>query len=109
MALTEEKIAALKAKYGGELRCVETPFGEFVFKPPSRAAHDKWQDARLDKIGEPSAVSRELAMNCLCSPDYTFESLIAVLDKLPGLLQGEIMNAIGEMSGLTQKYPVSKL
>ena len=109
MTLAPEKITELKSKYGSRLRYIETEFGALLFKPPTRAAYDKWQDARLDKTGDPSSNARELAQHCLCEPDYSYEMLISVIDNLPGLLQGEIMTAIGELSGLVGDYAITKL
>lgn len=107
--LSEEKILDLKSRHGFDLRHVETPLGELVFKPPTRQAWDKYQDSRLDKVGEPSKNARELAQGCLCMPDYSYEQFVAVLDAKPAILQMEIMTAIGEMAGSVETFTVSKL
>jgi hypothetical protein len=104
--LTPEKISELKSKHGDKLAMVTTPLGELVFRKPDRAAYDKWSDDNA--AGKPrSGTARELAQHCLVFPEWV--AFVAILDELPGLLNGEISTACTMHCGLVETYEVKKL
>ena len=96
--MDEKTISEIKAQHGDKLVCLVTPDGtELVFKPPTRAAFDRWFDRR--EVA-PSESARELAFSCLAYP--TQAELVQCLDRRPALLMGRsgILDQVTALAGL---------
>lgn len=105
--LTEAKIAELKSANKG-LHCLTVEgFGDFVFKRPSRQAYDMWRDGLNQPDAQRSTLARQLAQHCLVFPAWA--DLIGLLDAMPGLLAGEVLDACTKDTGLTERFEVKKL
>lgn len=94
--LTEEKIAELKNLHGQKLTAIECGDAVLVFKPPSRAAYDRFVDKKFSAPETISAAARELAQSCLVHPSR--DDMVKLLDAYPSLLLNEVCDALLEMS-----------
>lgn len=105
--LTPEKIAELKAAHPQGLALVEMDGVSVVFRPPSRAAYDKWRDGSVAEPKSQSEYARELCQGCLVYP--SFEDFMSIIDREPAVLCGEMLDACAMLAGRMKSYSVKKL
>jgi hypothetical protein len=70
MAISEEKTAEFKAKYGEDLAFHESlKHGVFVFKKPSRTIWKKFQVMAQRKNADTDTAGEQMVIDCLCFPE----------------------------------------
>lgn len=95
--LTEEKIAALKEKFGKDLRVFEAPNGDVVvLHKPSQFVWSRWIAQVSDDKRNKEESLRTLVTGCLAAPDEV--TALALFDEYPAMPTG-MSETINEMGG----------
>ena len=104
--LDKQTVDALKATYGEDLCVAEGPTVDLVFRKPSRAVWERYQNKNGNDRADKSAALRELCLACLVypgseerGPDY--QALRDAFEEMPGLPL-TIMGELAAMAGLRE-------
>jgi hypothetical protein len=102
----ENKVQELKERLPGvRLFVYEHPdAGELVYRSPSRAAYDAFQDRMVDPSAPKSAAVNDLARAVVLHPEPgAFEALCQTYPALPGVIAALARDAAGNLAGAKGK------